>query len=177
MKLISTENSLSNSAIWIVLLGGASILFSFALACATPFPALAALAALHMQRRDAYVVVAATWLANQFIGYAFLHYPQNWDSFAWGAMIGIASVAAVRTSLASRSFVPQSVATHLVAFCAAFVTYEAVLYATGILASDTGGFSMAIVGWILWVNALAFAGLLLIHGIGRTLGLATPATG
>ena len=38
---------------WIVLLTAAVILFSFALACATPFPALAALAAWHPSRSDA----------------------------------------------------------------------------------------------------------------------------
>ena len=39
----------------------ASFLFSFALACATPFPALAALAALHLKRRDAAALIGIGW--------------------------------------------------------------------------------------------------------------------
>jgi hypothetical protein len=41
---------------WIRLLTIATVAGSFAFACATPFPALAALAALHMNRRDAFIL-------------------------------------------------------------------------------------------------------------------------
>ena len=40
------------SALWVSLLTAASTTATLALACATPFPALAALAAVHMRRRD-----------------------------------------------------------------------------------------------------------------------------
>ena len=41
--------------------------FSFALACATPFAALATLAALNTPRRDLFALVGVAWLANQII--------------------------------------------------------------------------------------------------------------
>jgi len=80
----TTNSMLGRRAGWITLLTIASVLFSFALTCATPFPALASLAALHMNRRDAFALIGVSWLANQIVGYGFLHYPQTWDSFAWG---------------------------------------------------------------------------------------------
>ena len=71
---------------WIALLTVATIAGSLVFACATPFPALAALAALHMSRRDAFALTAVIWGANQIIGYGLLHYPQTWDSVAWGSL-------------------------------------------------------------------------------------------
>lgn len=178
MKHISNDNRVfAKRAIWIAFLAGMSIPFSFALACATPFPALAALAVLHMQRRDVFIVTITAWLANQFIGYVFLHYPPTMGSFAWGLMIGMAALAATEAAIATQSLAPRArLLAPMFAFGAAFIAYEGVLYATGIVASDTGGFSLAIVGWIFWVNILAFAGLLTVHGIGRMLGVVAPAT-
>ena len=51
--------------IWIALLVIASIAFSLGFACATPFAAFAAAAALTMNRRDAMLLVGLVWLANQ----------------------------------------------------------------------------------------------------------------
>jgi hypothetical protein len=75
---------------WIALLGGASIGFSLIFACATPFVALVTLAALNMDRRDAFIVTGAVWLANQAVGYGVLDYPRTFDSYAWGGGIGVA---------------------------------------------------------------------------------------
>src|SRR4051812_29768671 len=88
-------HSTARRTAWVVLLAGASVLTSFAFACATPFAALAALAALHLRRADAFGLVALAWLANQAIGYGFLHYPATWDSLAWGVMIGLATCTAL----------------------------------------------------------------------------------
>jgi len=74
-------------------LTAAAILFSFAFACATPFPALTALAALHLRRSDALALTGIAWVANQAIGYGLLGYPQTWDSFAWGGVIGVSAFA------------------------------------------------------------------------------------
>ena len=78
---------------WIALLTVATIAASLMFACATPFPALAVLAALHMNRRDAFALTAVIWGTNQIIGYGLLHYPQTWDSFAWGIAIGAGAMS------------------------------------------------------------------------------------
>lgn len=173
MKHILQENSVAVRVLWGALLVGASIAFSFALACATPFAALAAIAALFMRRRDGFVLIAVAWFANQCVGYGFLHFPRTTDSFAWGLMIGLAALAATHAAMMAKVYARTAIVGGALAFAAAFVAYEAVLFATGVVASDTGGFSAAIVGYIFWVNALAFIGFLGLQALGRTVGIAT----
>jgi hypothetical protein len=141
------------------MLTAAVTLFSFALACATPFPALAALAALHLRRSDALALTGIAWVANQAIGYGFLGYPQTWDSFAWGGVIGLSALAATAVAVVS--------------FTAAFIAYEAALCGTtAFLPSGPEAFSAPIVMWILRVNALAFVALMLVQSLGDSLGWA-----
>jgi hypothetical protein len=65
--------------------------------------------------------------------------------------------------------------TMLLAFTAAFAGYEVVLYtATVVLPSEPSAFSLAVVGYILEVNAIAFAGLLALQYAGMRIGLALP---
>lgn len=173
MKHILQENSAVVRALWMALLVAASIAFSFALACATPFAALAAMAALFMRRRDGFVLIAAAWFANQCVGYGFLHFPRTTDSFAWGLMIGLAALAATQAAIVAKTYAKTAIAGGAIAFAAAFVAYEAVLFATGVVASDLSGFSAAIVGYIFWVNALAFIGFLVLQALGRVAGIAT----
>ena len=63
------------NALWIVLIVTSGTCLSTFFACATPFAALATLAALKLGRRDAITVIGLVWLANQVIGYGFLGYP------------------------------------------------------------------------------------------------------
>ncbi|HUN99269.1 MAG TPA: hypothetical protein VMU69_23940 [Bradyrhizobium sp.] len=161
----------------IVLLTTATVAGSFAFACATPFPALAAFAALHMNRRDAFILTGIIWIMNQVVGYGFLHYPQTWDSFAWGVAIGVAAVVA--TGIAARTkWTLRSLARPLIilgSFAAAFIGYEVVLYtATVVLPSEPSAFSPAVVGYILEVNAIAFAGLVALQYASVRIGLALP---
>jgi hypothetical protein len=175
MESISNNLQPTKRAAWIALLTGASVLFSFALACATPFPALATLAALHMRKRDAVALTAAAWLANQIIGYSFLHYPQTLDSFAWGGVIGVSALAAAVAAMASETLARRAgwAIAMLSAFFSAFIAYEGILYAaTAVLPSEPSAFSMAIILRILEINALAFVGFLVLHAIGRTLRVA-----
>ena len=70
--------------LWLAPLIGASVAFSLGLACATPFAAFAAAAALTLSRRDAYVLILSVWLANQFVGFTVLSYPWTASTLAWG---------------------------------------------------------------------------------------------
>ncbi|MBS0521284.1 MAG: hypothetical protein JSR90_21480 [Proteobacteria bacterium] len=160
--------------LWIVLLTGASIGFSLVFACATPFAALATLAARTMTRRDAVLLVLAAWLANQAIGYGFLHYPQTFDSVAWGVAIGVAALAALAAALAVGGEPLQTgpVFATAIAFAAAFAVYELILLATTLLlpASD-GAFSLPVILDLLKVNAIALAGLLALAYLATSVGL------
>jgi hypothetical protein len=168
-------NQAARRAVWIALLTGATIIGSFIFACATPFPALGALAALHMNRRDAFALTGVNWTANQLIGYGFLHYPQSAESFAWGAWIGVAAFVATAAAIVTASFARRTgwATTAVTAFLVAIVAYESTLYAaTAFLPSEPGAFGFQIVQYIVEVNALAFAGLLILQRIGRSTGIA-----
>ncbi len=161
--------------IWIGVVAAATVASSFALACATPFAALATLAAVKMHRRDAVALVGIAWLANQILGYGFLGYPRTFDSYAWGAALGAASFLALAGAGIIIAWLRQTAAPVgiAVAFLSAFAVYEAALFAAS-LALSTGAeaLSWSITLWILELNAVALVGLLALDGLGRLAGFA-----
>lgn len=161
------------TTLWIALIAALSVGGSYAYACAAPLAAVAALAATKMDRGSGLGLVIAAWLASQAVGYGLLDYPQTANSFAWGGAIGLAAVAgyAGARSLAGARL-PQ-VAALCLALVAAFVLYETALYAAGFaLGASEEVFSLAVVGRILAINAVAFVGLLVLHRVAvQVLGL------
>ena len=132
-------NSISSnraSTLWIVLLTVATTLSTLALACMTPFAALAAVAAVHMRRRDGVLVMLATWIVNQTIGFGLMNYGSDPSTIAWGIGIGAAAVAAVLAGGAASARVRPYPAKLAVAFVAAFVAFKAVL---ALCALELGG--------------------------------------
>jgi hypothetical protein len=76
-------------ATWLAILIAASVSFSFGFACAVPFAALGAVAALTLPRQHAWLVLIATWFANQVIRFAALGYPWTANAIAWGVALGV----------------------------------------------------------------------------------------
>jgi hypothetical protein len=146
--------------LWLAVLVAASVAFTLGFACAVPFAAFGAIAALTLSRRDAMLLTVALWLVNQAIGFAILHYPWDGMTFAWGAVLGI--VAVLSTAAAQAVIRGRGITAALLAsFAAAFVVYEGGLYLLSALAlGGTEDFTPAIVARILAINAAAFAGLL-----------------
>jgi hypothetical protein len=164
--------------LWLALLVAASAAFSFVFACATPFAAFSAAAALTLSRRDALRLTVAVWLANQVLGYAVLKYPWTANSFAWGAVLGAAAILTtvaargVALRLAERSYGVLALATLL----AAFMVYEGVLFAVAVaLLGGTESFTLPIVGRIFSVNSVALVGLYSLHLVGAAAGLIGPS--
>jgi hypothetical protein len=167
-------------ALWVGLVVTGSIGFSFALACATPFAALATLAALNMPRRDLITLVGVAWLANQIIGYGFLAYPWTWNSFAWGGAIGIAACLGAVGALAVADRVSGRGPgwTVIAAFLAAFVAYELALCAASFaLPGGDEAFSLLVIWRIFYVNGIALIGLLVAHRFAIAAGLLLPTPG
>jgi len=165
--------------LWILLLTAASVFVTLGMACATPFAALATLAALHMSRRDGLALIGIAWLADQAVGYGLLGYPRTANSVAWGVILGVSAFAALLAAraLADRRRGRGGLMTGAAAFVGAFVAYEAVLVAaTAVLASGAEAFSLPIVGWVLRVNLLSLAGLLILHRLAVWIGLVTRAS-
>jgi len=172
-NLIESLPDTTRRGVWIALLTVSSVALSLVFACAAPFAAFVALAAVHMRRGDVLALAVATWLANQAVGYGLLHYPLTANSFEWGAAIGVAVVAAAEAAIAARRPFARSMVTATVAaFTASFVVYELVLYSFSFVLGDAGAFTLAIVGDILKVNVLALLGLGILFYLAVMIGLA-----
>jgi len=160
-------------AICIGLIGTSGIAFSLLFACVTPFAALATLAALKMERRDAVAMIGLVWLTNQAIGYGVLSYPWTWDSAAWGLAIGGSAFLALATGRALATPRPAAFAISL-PFVGAFAAYELSLYVVSfVLPGGQSGFTAHVVWQVFLVNAEALVGLWVVYYVARTTGLAT----
>jgi len=160
---------------WFALLVAASVAFSLGFACATPLAAFAAAAALTLPRRDALLLTAAAWLANQLVGFAFLAYPMSASTFAWGVAIGVAALLAAEAArwAAARGARGGTAVAFSGALLAAYAVYEAVLLVVAVAAlGGVEDFTPAIVGRIFLINAGAYVGLLALNWLGAALGFA-----
>ncbi|WP_428631284.1 hypothetical protein [Sphingopyxis sp.] len=130
------------SALWVTLLTAASTATTLALACATPFPALAALAAVHMRRRDGVALMLLAWLASQCVGFFLLGYPRDGSTLAWGFALGTAAVGSALAGYAAlRALAYRAVAARLsLAYAASFTAYKGIIV---VWALGLGGFHTA----------------------------------
>lgn len=171
MASVSVERVTTGRAVWMALIVAAGAGLSLRYACATPFAALATLAALKTDRRDTAAIVGLVWLVNQVIGYGFLGYPMTWDSFAWGGAIGLAAGFALLTAMALSPRRAGSFAISL-PFVGAFAAFEFALYvASFVLPSEADAFALPVVRQIFVVNALSLAGLVAVHWLAGIAGL------
>jgi hypothetical protein len=166
--------------LWLALLIAASVGFTLGFACAVPFAAFGAIAALTLPRRDALLLTLALWLVNQIIGFTILHYPWDGMTILWGAILGVVALVATGAALAVIDG-RGAVASALASFAAAFVAYEASLYLVSATAmGGTEDFTASIVVRIFEVNAAGFAGLLaaafLIASVNARLGSPSGST-
>ena len=119
------------SALWVSLLTAASTATTLALACATPFPALAALAAVHMRRRDGMALMLLAWAMSQFVGVFLLGYPCDGSTLGWAAALGTAAVgSALAGTAAVHAAGYRSVAARLsLAYAAGFTAFKGIVLA------------------------------------------------
>lgn len=169
-----TPNENTRRAGSILLLAGAATMFSVVFACATPFAALAAVAALTMRRRDAVLTILLAFAVNQAVGFGLLDYPQDASTIAWGAGIGVAALAALFAALYGGRVASSGgvAALWIGAFAAAFAALQLALYMTGLaIGTGMGGFRAEIVFWVFQLNAVALVVLIAVHHLGRLAGL------
>lgn len=114
------------SLLWILLLTVASTLTTLVFACATPFPALAALAAIHMNRRDGVLLMVAAWIVGQTVGFCFMGYPWDGATALTGLAVGTAAVAGVVAArLADATLRDKGMLLRIaVAYVAAFAVFK-----------------------------------------------------
>ena len=147
--------------IWIGLLAGAGTVASAAFACAAPFAAVAMLAGATLPLREALAVTAALWLGNQIVGFGLLEYPWDGETLTWGAIIGLASLAAAFAAHRAATVTLQWPSLlHLGAmFVAAFATYQAALLFGSAIVAAHGGLAADIIAYVAFVNLVWTTGL------------------
>ena len=165
-KSLSTQGA---SALWIFLLTVASTLTTLAFSCATPFPALAALAALHMRRRDGLILMGLAWLASQLPAFLILAYKIKDTTAGWTLGLAVAAtVSSVGAYAALKRLGTQSLVTRLaVAYVAAFIAFKLVIlgFSFWLGGTDTA-LDMGIVARQFVRNAAILTGLLMLyHGL------------
>jgi len=171
----SATPSAGHHLLWISLLVAGSVVFSLGFACAAPLAAFAAAAALTSSRRDALMLILSVWFANQLVGFAVLGYPWTASTFAWGSALGAAAVLATLAGqwTAGRSVDAARIVRYSATFLGAFAAYEVALFVVALsLLGGTEDFTAAILGRIFFMNATAFVGLLVLHRVAVSMGLA-----
>lgn len=164
--MIMANNMLNpKTAAWPATLAGATVLGSLALACIFPFAAIAALAALTLDRRGGIALVGAVWAANQAVGFLLMNFP--WDAQAVGHGIAIlaATLAGYGSARLVASKVEGGVARSIAALAAAFIVYEVLLRGYAQFGGGAENFSAEIVSGVAINDALWFAGLFVLRWI------------
>lgn len=125
--------------LWIGAMVVASTVTTLLLACATPFPALAALAALHVRRTEGVALMLVAWIAAQITGFGLLHYPIDANSIGWALALGAAAIGSFFTADVTAKEMPGApyVARMVAGYVAAYVAFKAVVL-IGAFALDSG---------------------------------------
>ena len=162
MQLVQSSAPVQN--IWAGVLATSSVLGSLALACMFPFAAIATLLAATLPFRKALAWMGAVWFTNQLVGYLVLGYPQTANSFGHGLAIGVTALATLwvaKKVLTLRG--DQSLVTSVIAFGAAFVAFETLLFVAALFLGGVQNFVPSIVWMIAQNDILWFAGLGLLY--------------
>ena len=173
------ENAVRARALWVAFLVAASVAFSLGFACAVPLAAFGAVAAITLRRVDALLLLGGVWLANQIVGFGWLHYPHTAGTAEWGAILGVLALlcAVVPAAVARRlPATAGALPVLLAAFATAFAVYEGGLFLiSATIMGGTETFAPAIVARVFVINAAAAAALFALHRAARPGATALPA--
>lgn len=121
--------------LWVVVFAVAGAVTTLALACATPFAALAAVAATRLPARAGYALLALSWASSQAIGFGVLDYPRDPTTLAWGvALLGAALAAMAAARWGDRAVATSHAAVRLAtAYGTGFIAYKTTLAACSLV--------------------------------------------
>ena len=166
--------------LWIAVFTVAAVLTSLVFHCATPFPALAAFAAIHLDSRDGVLLMLATWVVSQGIGFCFAGYPWEAATALTGVAIGVAAVLALLAAgVADTALRAGHVAVRLsVAYVVAFAAFKlAIAAASPAIGHTDAALSLEVVLRQFGRNAAILAGLYAAYRVAIASGApALPAS-
>jgi pimeloyl-ACP methyl ester carboxylesterase len=165
--------------LWLTLLIAGSVAFTTAFACAAPFAAFSAAAALTLSRRDALLLTIGVWLANQLTGFLVLAYPWTLSSLAWAPLMGAAPILGTLAALGTvpRLAGARPVTQALAALMVAFAVFEVVTYAVSLAwLGGTQTYAPSIITRVFVTNVGALVGLCGLYWLGTAVGLRRRTT-
>ncbi len=165
------------SILWVALFTAASAVTTAALACATPFPALAALAAAHLGRRHGLALMLIGWGVSQVVGIGLHHYPHDPSTIGWGVTLGLASVAALLGGSRATLQLARKPAWMRLAcgYGAAFVAFKLAVLGGGLLLGGVGtALAPTLIARQLVRDGLILFGLHLFYRVLREAGVPAP---
>jgi hypothetical protein len=150
--------------VWIAILTLAGIGGSLVISCVTPFVALAVALAGTVRLRVALMAISAIWLANQFVGFAFFHFPRTPNTVLWGLAIG----AAALLSTTSASIVFKRALWTIVlrlglALLLSYAIFQVTLFAAALFLGGIETFSPMVVAQLSLMNLVWLAGLIALN--------------
>jgi hypothetical protein len=176
MTASSVALSRWRSTLRILSLAVAGVLFTLGFACAAPLAAFATIAAITFDRREALIATTAVWLANQTVGFAFLHYPTDGVTLAWGGALGVIALLSCETA----GFTTRRIAGVVgvcAAFLVAFIAYQGSLIVIDLVIGQGGDeLAFATVARIFLINACAFGGLWALKIVASTTAFGRKVT-
>jgi hypothetical protein len=165
MTALYPPSSLPRPVIGVGALAVASVLFTLGFACAIPLAAFAAIAALSFPRREALVAIGVVWFVNQAWGFAFMHYPIEGETLAWGVALGVIAALSCEAACQAHRRLPGAIGL-AASFLSAFVVYEGALIVIDLVIAQNGDdFAPTVVTRIFLINACAFGGLLALRAL------------
>jgi len=118
--------------LWIMMFTIASTLTAMALKCATPFPALAALAAMRMGRRDGVALMLLAWAASQTMGFCLRGFPHEAATYGWAASLALGGIASVLVARIFAARAGSEWAGLALGYAAGFVAFKLVVLVFGL---------------------------------------------
>lgn len=151
--------------VWILILTLAGIGGSLVISCIAPFVALAVALAGTVRLAAAVRAMTAIWLANQFIGFVFFHFPRTPNTVLWGLAIGAAALVStvIAANVMKRATATPILARVGLAFVLGFAAYEGGLFVAALSLGGVETFSPAIIAQIGLSNVIWLIGLVALN--------------
>ena len=166
------EDKVLQRTVWAGVLTVATVASTYVLDCATPFAALIALAVLFLPRKDAMLLVGANVALFWVVGYGLMHWPFSMSSIYAIAELGLAcGLSAGMAMLVHRGLRAHPVTMVVSVFLVAFLGYQISITALSSLRASHETVGLQEYLYLLYLNGLAFAGLLSLQGIATAFGL------
>jgi hypothetical protein len=127
-----------SATLWVAVLTAAGTAVSLVLACATPFPALAAMGAAYMNRRANVALALAAWGASQLVGFCKGDYPVTPGAFGWAAGIGVAAVVGALAAQGTAAKAKGEPLRLVLGYVAAFAAFKLAILGWGMVKGDLG---------------------------------------